>query len=269
MNKSENINELAAALAKAQGAMRFAAKDSNNPFFKSKYADLSSVVEAIRDALASNGLSYMQHIHQSDKHEVCVETIILHSSGQWIGCGTVSIPVNKADAQGYGSALTYARRYSLSAAVGVVADDDDGNAAANAAPHERVSQKPSPMPQKVKEAVKPRSIVDGVSKVTPATAEHAKGTISGDPFEGDLSGVGDDRPCSEETKGLVINAFAKIGFTLPALEKEYGKPSDQWMESDVPELRAVLKSMQIEQKRIKEEVAERRDNLASSSSVEI
>lgn len=126
-----------------------------------------------------------------------------------------------------------------------------------------------PMPAKIKEAVKPRSIVDGVSKVIPATAEHAKGTISGDPFEGDLYGIGDDRPCSDETKGLVINAFAKIGFNLLALEKEYGKPSDQWMESDVPELRAVLKSMQIEQKRIKEEVAERRDNLASSSSVEI
>lgn len=246
MNKSDNINELATALAKAQGAMRFAIKDANNPFFKSKYADLSSVVEAIRDALSTNGLSYMQHLQQSEKNEVCVETVILHASGQWISCGTVSIPVNKHDAQGYGSALTYARRYSLSAAVGVVADDDDGNAAAASAPKAPVMPKPTPMPAKVKAAAK--------GQHNPATIDHA--TITGDPMEGDLSGVGDDRPCSDETKGLIINAFAKIGFTVPELEKEYGKPMDQWMESDVPELRAVLKSMQIEQKRAKAEAAE-------------
>lgn len=101
---------------------------------------------------------------------------------------------------------------------------------------------PTPMPAKVKAAAK------GQHK--PTTIDHA--TISGDPLEGDLSGIGEDRAISEETKGMVIHAFAKIGFTLPALEKEYGKPSDQWLESDVPELRAVLKSMQIEQKRIKE-----------------
>lgn len=240
MNKSDNINELATALAKAQGAMRFAAKDANNPFFKSKYADLSSVVEAIRDALATNGLSYMQHLQQSEKHEVCVETVILHASGQWIGCGTVAIPVNKNDAQGYGSALTYARRYSLSAAVGVVADDDDGNAAASAAPK---AQAPKPIAKEVPAAVK--------AKVEEIKKPKAKGTISGDANEGNLDDVGAFKP-TDEVLGKVIHAFAAIGFTLPQLEAEYGKPLDQWVHDDVAEARELLKSMKIQQAQIKE-----------------
>ena len=246
MLKSDNINELATALAKAQGAMRFAIKDANNPFFKSKYADLSSVVEAIREALSGNGLSYMQHLHPSEKHEVCVETILLHASGQWISCGTLTVPVSKHDAQGFGSALTYARRYSLSAAVGVVADDDDGNAAAQAAP-KAASPKPvaKEVPAKVKE------------KAAEIQKPHAKGTISGDEFEGDLTGVGPDRPADEATKGRVIHAYAGIGFTLPQLVKEFGKPYVEWMESDIPDLREMLKAMKIEQAQIKAQGAER------------
>ena len=134
MNKSESIAGLAAALAKAQGAMKGAVKDSANPFFKSKYADLASVVEAIRAAFSANGLSYIQTVQSSDIDEVRVETMILHSSGEWISCGVLALPVSKNDAQGYGSALTYARRYSLSAAVGVAPEDDDGNAAVAAKP---------------------------------------------------------------------------------------------------------------------------------------
>jgi len=134
MNKSESIAGLAAALAKAQGAMKGAVKDSANPFFKSKYADLASVVEAIRAAFSANGLSYIQTVQSSELDEVRVETMILHSSGEWISCGVLALPVSKNDAQGYGSALTYARRYSLSAAVGVAPEDDDGNAAVAAKP---------------------------------------------------------------------------------------------------------------------------------------
>jgi hypothetical protein len=134
MKKSDSISAIATALAIAQGQMRGAIKDSANPFFKSKYADLASVVEAIRTAFAANGLSYIQTVEPSDKDEVRVETMLLHSSGEWIACGMLALPVNKADAQGYGSALTYARRYSLSAAVGVAPEDDDGNAASKAKP---------------------------------------------------------------------------------------------------------------------------------------
>ena len=134
MNKSESIKELATSLAKAQGSIKGAIKDSSNPFFKSKYADLASVVEAIRSAFAANGLSYIQTVEPSQADEVRVETMILHTSGEWISCGVLALPVSKVDAQGYGSALTYARRYSLSAAVGVAPEDDDGNAATAAKP---------------------------------------------------------------------------------------------------------------------------------------
>ena len=145
MNKSESINELAAALSKAQGTMRGALKDSDNPFFKSKYADLASVVEAIRESFSANGLSYIQTVEPTEKNEAKVGTTILHSSGQWIDCGCVAVPVSKADAQGFGSAITYARRYGLSAAAGVAPEDDDGNAAAKAAP-KKAKDIPEPAP---------------------------------------------------------------------------------------------------------------------------
>ena len=119
MQMSETIAALAEALSKAQGEIKGALKDSANPFFKSKYADLSSVVEAIRGPFQKHGLSYVQTTDPSEKEEVRVETTILHASGQWLRCGILALPVTKADAQGYGSAMTYARRYSLSAAAGV------------------------------------------------------------------------------------------------------------------------------------------------------
>lgn len=144
MQTSEQINELAAALAKAQGMMHGAKKDADNPYFKSKYADLASCWEAAREPLSSNGLCVIQMTAPSDKEEVVVVTRISHSSGQWAE-GTLAIPVNKADAQGYGSALTYARRYGFAAAVGLAQVDDDGNLAAAAKP-----PKPEPTPAEVK-----------------------------------------------------------------------------------------------------------------------
>lgn len=109
---------------------------------------------------------------------------------------------------------------------------------------------PAPMPEKVKTAAKPKPVtIEGESKPV-------RGTVSGDPLEGDLTGIGPDRPASEEVKGKVIHAFASIGFTLPQLEKEYGKPIDEWMESDIPELRQVLGVMKKEQAAIKAAAAE-------------
>ncbi len=233
MNKSDNINELATALAKAQGAMRFAIKDADNPFFKSKYADLSSVVEAIRDALSGNGLSYMQHLHPSEKHEVCVETVLLHASGQWVSCGTLTVPVSKHDAQGFGSALTYARRYSLSAAVGVVADDDDGNAAAAAAPK---AQAPKPQAPKPTTKEVPAKVKEKVAEIQ----KPARGTVSGDPLEGDLTGIGPDRPASDKVKDKLVAAFVPLGYDLSELQVELGKPRDAWMESDIVDFLQVL-----------------------------
>lgn len=122
-----SIAELAAALCKAQAQMEGAKKDANNPHFKTKYADLASVWDAIRGPLTSNGLSVVQLL-RSTQGGVEVETILMHSSGQQIS-DVFAVPATKNDAQGYGSAATYARRYALMAMVGVAPEDDDGNAA--------------------------------------------------------------------------------------------------------------------------------------------
>jgi predicted nuclease with TOPRIM domain len=135
MNKSESIGALAKALAAAQATMENAKKDRQGQVGqqKTRYADLAGVIEAIKESLAKNGLSYVQLMHPSDRDEVRVETVLMHESGEWVS-GVISIPVTRADAQGYGSALTYARRYSLQAITGIASEDDDGNAAAAAAP---------------------------------------------------------------------------------------------------------------------------------------
>ena len=133
MNTSPTIADLATALAKAQATLTGAKKDTANPFFKSRYADLASCWEAARAALPQHGLSVVQLTRTSERDEVVVITRLMHSSGEWIE-GELALPVSKADAQGYGSALTYARRYGLCAIVGIAPEDDDGNAAAAAKP---------------------------------------------------------------------------------------------------------------------------------------
>lgn len=127
MQHSEHLNELGAALAKAQAQVKGAAKSSANPFFKSSYADLSSVWDACREALTSNGLSVVQ-LPGFAEGIATLDTILLHSSGQWIS-GTAGAPLGKQDAQGVGSAITYLRRYALAAVASVSPEDDDGNAA--------------------------------------------------------------------------------------------------------------------------------------------
>ncbi len=127
MKTSESIKELANALCKAQALMTGAKKASNNPFFKSKYSDLSSVMEAISIPFAENGLCFVQGA-ELDENKIAVKTRIMHSSGEWIE-STTQLPPTKNDAQGYGSAITYAKRYGLQALAGVPSIDDDGNEA--------------------------------------------------------------------------------------------------------------------------------------------
>ena len=129
MRQSESINELATALAKAQGQMGAAIKGAENPFFKSSYADLGSVIKAIKEPFAANGLSYVQFPICQDNTAGLV-TRLMHSSGQWLE-QDYTLPVGKFDAQGVGSAITYARRYALQAIAGIPAGDDDGNAASS------------------------------------------------------------------------------------------------------------------------------------------
>jgi hypothetical protein len=122
------FTKVAAALVKAQKAFGPALKSSTNPHFRSRYADLSACVEAVIDALNDNGIALMQRVNPCDDG-VVVETVFIHESGETIHCGQLHVPAGKQDAQGYGSALTYARRYSLMAACGIAPEDDDGNAA--------------------------------------------------------------------------------------------------------------------------------------------
>ena len=127
MMKSESIGNLAKALSQVQAVLRGAIKDSNNPFFKSSYADLSSVWDACREPLAKHGLSIIQTTDVAD-NGVIVETTLAHESGEWIS-GRLLLNPTKHDPQGIGSALTYGRRYSLAAIVGVCPEDDDGEGA--------------------------------------------------------------------------------------------------------------------------------------------
>jgi hypothetical protein len=132
MNRSESIKELALALHKAHAKISAVAKSASNPFFKSKYADLASVVDAVKPALHSEGIVFIQGL-QDAEGGVAIETMLLHVSGEWIS-STLRLPASKEDAQGYGSACTYGRRYGLQAICGLPAEDDDGNAATATAP---------------------------------------------------------------------------------------------------------------------------------------
>lgn len=134
--QSEHINELAAALSKAQGEITGALKDSSNPFFKSKYADLASCWDACRKQLASNGLSVIQTTDIVDGI-VVVRTTLAHASGQWIS-GVLPVKTKDDGPQAQGSGITYARRYALAAIVGLAQIDDD----AEAAPARHVKEQP-------------------------------------------------------------------------------------------------------------------------------
>lgn len=132
--QSEQIGELAKSLAKVQAVLKPAAKNATNPFLKNKYADLQSCISALQEILPANGLAYTQMISPSEPGTISVDTLLMHESGQWVK-GRCTLPcqatMNKDGkasmnaAQAAGSAITYARRYGLSAIVGLVADDDD------------------------------------------------------------------------------------------------------------------------------------------------
>lgn len=154
MQKSETVGEIGKALAAAQGKIEGAKKDSENPFFKSKYADLAAVWDACRDELSRNQIAVVQTPRTEITENatvVYVGTLLLHASGEWISEELSAIPV-KDDPQGIGSCITYLRRYALSAFTGVAPEDDDGNAASqgNGAPRQapvNKSRAPKPVPE--------------------------------------------------------------------------------------------------------------------------
>lgn len=122
------MKNLAVALVKAQKDFAPALKTNSNPFYKSRYADLSVCIEAVIDSLHNNGIALIQRNHDCE-NGVKVETILLHESGEEFSGGILHVPALKSDPQAFGSALTYARRYSLMATCGIAPEDDDGNLA--------------------------------------------------------------------------------------------------------------------------------------------
>jgi hypothetical protein len=139
------MKEIAAALVKAQKAFGPALKTSTNPAFRSKYAKLENCIDAVIDALNDNGIMLMQNTHDHPTG-IVVETLFLHESGEVVSNGKLYVPAAKNDPQGFGSALTYARRYSLMAACGIAPEDDDGNTATKAVQEAAKPQKPAPKP---------------------------------------------------------------------------------------------------------------------------
>lgn len=152
MKQSEQTNEVYKALVKARTQLKQPMKDANNPFFKSKYVPLEAVVEAVEKACEGTGLSFMQDVSDNQMF-----TVIFHESGQYVSLGGSELKPVKNDPQALGSAMTYARRYSLSTAFGITSDiDDDGNATMSqpkAQSRKPAPRKPAPKPVITKTAL--------------------------------------------------------------------------------------------------------------------
>jgi hypothetical protein len=139
MKTSLEISKLAPALLKAQQAITFAAKDATNPHFKNTYANLESVIDAVKPALNANGIVFIQSFSPSESGKLNLTTRLMHESGEWLE-DELTMPLQKNDAQGYGSAATYSRRYALAAITGLYQADDDGTEAVKPQPENKFSQ---------------------------------------------------------------------------------------------------------------------------------
>lgn len=177
------MKNIAAAFVKAKKAFRPALKEKANPAFKgSKYADLSSCIEAVDDALLDNGIAMYQENHE-DETGVTVETVFLHESGESFRSGKLHVPASKQDPQGYGSALTYARRYSLMAACGISPEDDDGNAASKPKASNKLTDSAvADFVTTIKEATDIDSLMKSFG-VAYKAAQHVGDTTSQDKFK--------------------------------------------------------------------------------------
>lgn len=161
MMHSENIAEIAAALAKAQSEMQNPQFDSKNPHFKSSYASLASVRNAVVPVLAKHGISVMQDVVSRSEGVTCTQ-LLAHTSGQWIRTAGMFVPVDKFNAHGFGSATTYARRFSLMALACVVGDDDDDG---NAAVQPSQAAQPVQVNQELKKAIAEAETLDALVEI--------------------------------------------------------------------------------------------------------
>lgn len=203
MNKSENINELAAALSKAQSEILGAKKTTANKFFNSQYADLAEVWEACRDPITKNGLCVMQPIKISDDGSVVVETLLAHSSGQWVSDELKMLP-KKNDPQGVGSCITYGRRYGLAAMVGIPQVDDDGETAMGRGNNQKINAQ--------NDYIQPKILTteeyEKLCELHVATIDYVKFSID----TGDLSSAKESwDELDNDTKALLWKAPSKGG----------------------------------------------------------
>lgn len=201
MEHSESITQIAAAVIAAQGEMPSAKKTADNPFFKSKYADLAGCIEAARPVLKAHGLGVIQSADCDGEYAV-VETLLVHGSGEWLKSRTVLRPT-KADPQGMGSAVTYARRYAYMAIIGQAAEDDDGNAASQPNGHGNVAKVEQP-------AARRESPVQTDAKRKAFFANAAKLDVSGDSAKDFVKQMFELEHFNDATVEQLREAFAAL-----------------------------------------------------------
>lgn len=232
--QSPSVAALAAALAKAQASIENAKRTSDNPFFKSKYADLADVRAACQSQLSANQLSVIQTCEVADGG-VIVATTLVHASGEWIR-GRLKVRPVKDDAQSVGSAITYARRYSLAAIVGVATEDDDGEAAhgrdAQDAPA-RHQEPPKPAPKatpKPSEAYPRRPMQDATGVTVETVKEKGGTTQKGKPYKLFFIKFSDGVECStfDDKAGQFAVTAAQLGTPVAYAKKASAKYPDKW-----------------------------------------
>lgn len=179
---------IAAAFVKAQQGFAPALKTNTNPHFKSRYVGLDGCIEAVIDSLNSNGIALLQPTHLDDSG-VTVETLFVHESGETLSGGKLHVPAAKHDPQGYGSALTYARRYSLMSACGIAPEDDDGNAASKPVKQVAPAASPASIAAKAAAGVKAGKAAEVAAKLA-AMPEAARNAVWALLSEEDQSTLG-------------------------------------------------------------------------------
>lgn len=245
MQKSETIGELAKALALAQGEIKGAVKDSENPFFKSKYADLASVRDACQAALSKNGLAIVQVPGATISENatiVSVETLLMHSSGEWVSGDLSAIPV-KDDPQGLGSCITYLRRYALSAYTGVAPEDDDGNAASRPFDN-KAQQRPRPTAAPKPNAAERKALMDAsvdICRLLKEAGDKPWGTKRLDEFTMEHFGVKADQL---ETP-LLPELIKKLKLRLDGYQKGI-KPDDPMEAERLAKLALITKEIPVD-----------------------
>lgn len=161
MDGTQNIQKISVALLAAQKEVAKVLKGAENPFFKSKYADLTAVIDSIKGPLNKNGITFLQLIGH-DAPDDFVETVLLHESGEYISTKTKVYCEKANSAQSFGSGITYAKRYALQAALGLPTEDDDGNAATPSQTKKKPAKKEAPKPEQAVDEAFDKYVTDNI-----------------------------------------------------------------------------------------------------------